>query len=104
MHPLTGQLAAVVASTDAVPRLVRQFTALFLVTPQGDVWRIFDSDEESGNTRFAPANDPKVVVRVFIGSGTQPVIKLYAFTEGESRSISAERLYEQLGAAKLEDN
>src|SRR4051812_37974868 len=56
MHPLTGQLAAVVASTDAVPRLVRQFTALFLVTPQGDVWRIFDSDEVSGNTRFSPAN------------------------------------------------
>jgi hypothetical protein len=102
MHPLTGQLAAVVASTDAVPRLVRQFTALFLVTPQGDVWRIFDSDEASGQTRFAPANDPQVLVRVFMGSGTQPAVKLYSFADGESRSISAERLYEQLGAAKVE--
>ena len=100
MHPLTGQLAAVMASTDAVPRLVRQFTALFLVTPQGDVWRIFDSDEPSGDTRFAPTNDPSVISRIFIGSGPNPIIKAYRFLEVESRSISAERLYEQLAAAK----
>jgi hypothetical protein len=99
MHAITGQLAAVMASTDAVPRLVRQFTALFLVTPRGDVWRIFDSDEISGATRFAPTNDPHVLTRVFIGSGPQPTVKLYTFLEGEARSISAERLYEQLQAA-----
>ena len=101
MHALSGQLAAVVASTDAVPRLVRQFTALFLVTPQGDVWRIFDSDESSGDTRFAPTNDPHVRSRVFIGSGSQPVIRTYRFLDGESRSISAERLLEQLQTAKV---
>jgi hypothetical protein len=104
MHPLTSQLSAVVASTDAVPRLVRQFTALFLVTPLGDVWRIFDSDEATGDTRFAPANDPHVLVRVFIGGGTQPMIRLYRFADGESRSISAERLYEQLSVAGVQEN
>jgi hypothetical protein len=100
MHPITGQLAAVVASTDAVPRLVRQFTALFLVTPQGEVWRIFDSDEPSGETRFAPTNDPHVVSRIFIGSGPNPIVRVYRFLDGEARSISAERLHEQLAAAK----
>ena len=100
MHAITGQLAAVMASTDAVPRLVRQFTALFLVTPQGDVWRIFDSAEPSGDTRFAPSNDPHVCSRVFIGSGSQPIIRVYRFLDGEARSISAERLLEQLGIAK----
>lgn len=100
MHPLTGQLAAVMASTDAVPRLVRQFTALFLVTPQGDVWRIFDSDDANGETRFAPSSDPNVRTRVFIGSGARPVVKVYTFAPGEPRSISAERLYDQLQAAR----
>jgi len=102
MHPLTGQLAAVVASTDAIPRLVRQFTALFLVTPQGDVWRIFDSDGPDAETRSAPTNDPHVWARIFIGSGTTPVVRVYRFADGEGRSISAERLFEQLGAAKVE--
>jgi hypothetical protein len=101
MHSLTGQLAAVMASTDAVPRLVRQFTALFLVTPQGDVWRVFDSDDESGETRFSPSSDPNVRTRVFIGSGALPVIRVYEFKKGEARSISAERLYEALLAARM---
>ena len=101
MHPLTGQLDAVTAGTDAAPRLVRQFTALFLVTPQGDVWRIYDSDDPDGITHFAPANDPNVWTRVFIGSGSNPAVRAYRFREGESRSISAERLLEQLAAARI---
>jgi hypothetical protein len=100
MHSLTGHLAAVVANTDAVPRLVRQFTALFLVTPTGDVWRVFDSDDEKGEERFSPSSDPNVCTRVFIGSGTQPIVKTYLFSSGEARSIAAERLYEQLKTAK----
>ena len=100
MHPLTGQLAAVMASTDAVPRLVRQFTALFLVTPQGDVWRVFDSDDANGETRYAPTSDPKVRTRVFIGSGPRPDVRVYEFQSGEPRSIAADRLHEQLVTAK----
>jgi hypothetical protein len=89
MHPLTGQLAAVMASTDAVPRLVRQFTALFLVTP----------DDATGDARYSPSSDPNVRARVFIGSGPRPEIRVYGFVAGEPRSIAAERLYEQLSAA-----
>ena len=101
MHPVTGQLAAVMASTDAVPRLIRQFTALFLVTPRGDVWRVFDSDDLAGDRRYAPSSDPNVRTRVFIGSGARPPIRVYEFVGDEPRSIGAERLFEQLLAAKL---
>lgn len=100
MHPITGQLAANMASTDGVPRLVRQFTALFLVTPQGEVWRIFDSDDASGDSRFSPSSDPNVQTSVFIGSGASPVIRVYTFKDREARSITAERLHDQLVTAK----
>jgi hypothetical protein len=100
MHSLSGQLAAIMASTDAVPRLVRQFTALFLVTPQGDVWRVFDSDDATGETRFSPSSDPNVRTRVFIGSGERPAIKVYTFREGEARLISADLLYDELKVAR----
>jgi hypothetical protein len=102
MHALTGQLAAVMASTDAIPRLVRQFSALFLVTPQGDVWRIFDSEGPETETRSTPTNDPHIWARIFIGSGATPVVRVYRFRDGESRSVNAERLFEQLGSANIE--
>jgi hypothetical protein len=101
MESLTGQLAAIVASTDAVPRLVRQFTALFLVTPRGEVWRVFDSDDATGETRCSPSSDPNIRTRVFVGSGPRPQMKVYEFQKDEPRSIGAERLYEQLVAARL---
>src|SRR5215212_1225719 len=100
MHPLTGQIAAVVASTDGVPRIVRQSTALYLVTPPGDVWRIFDSDDTTGETRYSPSSDPNVRTRVFIGSGAKPALKVYEFRPHEPRSIGADRLYDQLLEAK----
>jgi hypothetical protein len=100
MNSLTGQLAAIMASTDAVPRLVRQFTALFLVTPPGEVWRVFDSDDATGETRFSPNSHPGIRSRVFIGSGARPPVKVYEFATGEPRSISAERLYDQLQGAR----
>lgn len=103
MKALTGQLAAVLASTDAVPRLVRKSTTLFLVTPKGDVWRIFDSDDVRGKTRFAPAEDHEACSRVFVGSGLQPVVRVYRFSDGEAQSVNAEKLLHQLEAARAVD-
>ena len=95
MEALTGPLAAVVASTDAVPRVIRQLTAIFLVTPTGNVWRIFDSDD-TAEARSAAKHDQSVSTRIFIGSGPRAIVKVYRFLIGEDRSISAERLFEQL--------
>jgi len=96
MKPLAKQLAAVMASTDGIPRVIRQSSVLYLVTPTGDVWRVFDSDDETRVTRFAATHDPSVCTRIFIGSGPRAVVRVYRFLEGEDRSVSAERLYEQL--------
>lgn len=100
MHPIAGQLAAIMASTDGVPRVVRQANAVFFVTPQGAVWRIFDSDDAAGESRYAPASNPFARSRVFIGGGATPAVKIYAFRVDESRTVAvAERLHEQLLAA-----
>jgi hypothetical protein len=98
MHPIAG-LAAIMASTDGVPRVVRQANALFLVSPNGEVWRIFDSDDAAGESRYTPASNPFARSRVFMGSGATPTVKIYAFRMDEPRSAAAERLYEQLLAA-----
>jgi hypothetical protein len=99
MNSLTAQLAAVMASTDAVPRVIQQFPALFLVTPQGIVWRVFDSEDVGGTARVPSASDSTAPARVFMTGGTQPVVRVHLFTDGESHSIAADKLYEQMTAA-----
>jgi hypothetical protein len=100
MDPTLAQLAAIMASTDGVPRVVRQANALFLVSPKGAVWRIFDSDDATGESRYAPGTNPFARSRVFMSSGATPAVKIYAFLVDEPRSVGAERLYEQLLAAE----
>ena len=101
MHPLTGQLAAVMASTDAVPRLLRQFAELFLITPKGAVWRVYDSDEPGGAKRYASSEDPHATARVFVGGSEGQQVRVYLFKDGEPRTISADKLHEQLSASML---
>jgi hypothetical protein len=96
MRPLANQLAAVMASTDGIPRVIRESSVLYLVTPAGDVWRVFDSDDETRVTRFAATHDPSVSSRIFIGGGPRAVVRVYRFLKSEDRSVCAERLYEQL--------
>jgi hypothetical protein len=100
MSTLAKQLASVMASTDGIPRVIRQFSVIYLVTPSGDVWRVFDSEDETRVTRFAATHDPKVSTRIFIGSGPRAVVRVYRFLKTEDRSVSAERLFEQLGESR----
>jgi hypothetical protein len=103
MHPLTRQLATVMASNDGIPRVIKHASTIFLVTPEGEVWRIFDSDGPDGERRSEPANDPEVWARIFIGSGPKSVTRIYRFAFGESRSIAAEALVDQLRRSTIGD-
>ena len=96
MHPLTRRLAVTMASTDGEPRLISHANTLYLVTPPGEVWRVFDSDGPDGDTRSLPRNDPQVWGRIFVGSGAEPTVRIYRFGDDESRAVTAEQIYAQL--------
>jgi hypothetical protein len=100
MDTLAQQLAAALASTDGIPRVIRHFSILYLITPTGDIWRVFDSYDGTPASRVTAADDPNVNTRIFIGSGPYPVVRVYHFLEGDDRSVSAERLIEQLAASR----
>jgi hypothetical protein len=103
MHPLTRQLAVTMASTDGVPRLISHSNTVFLVTPPGDVWRVLDSEGPDTDSRSAPRNDPRVWARIFVGSGADPVVRIYRFRDDESRAVMPEQVYAQLIAATTGD-
>jgi hypothetical protein len=96
MHPISRQLAVTMASGDGMPRVIADRSTLYLVTPQGDVWRVFDSNEPGGEPRHAPVDDPAVSVRIFIGSGPNGIVRLHRFSAGESRAIGPADLNRQL--------
>jgi hypothetical protein len=99
MHPLSRTLALSMASTDGHARVIAHADTLYLVTPTGEVWRVFDSEGPDRETRGLPRNDRAVWGRIFIGSGGAAATKIYRFAVGESRSALPEDLVQQLRAA-----
>jgi hypothetical protein len=100
MHPLSRQLALTAASSDGLPRLIAHNDTVYLITPQGEVWRVLDANQPDGEARLAPTNDPSVWARVFVGAGTNPTVRIYRFAADERRVYSAEALYHQLMGSK----
>ena len=100
MHPLSRQLALTAASSDGLPRLIAHNDTIYLITPQGEVWRVLDANQPDGEARLAPSNDPSVWARVFVGAGVNPNVRIYRFGADERRVYSAEALYRQLIGSK----
>jgi hypothetical protein len=82
------------------PRVIQQFTAIFLVSREGDVWRVYDSDSLHGWGRRMPSDSSDVVSRVFVGIGRATTKRIHHFKSTEDRSLTADRLQAQLDAAK----
>ena len=95
MHPLSRQLAVTAAGNDGLPRLIAHSDTVYLITPQGEVWRVLDANQPDGEARLAPTSDPGVWARVFIGTGANPNVRIYPFGAGERRVYGADALYRQ---------
>jgi len=103
MDSLAKQLAILMASTDGIPRVIRQVNDVYLVTPAGEVWRVYDSGDDTGATRVPATADATVSHRVFVGNAPRSVVRVYRFLDTEDRSVSAERLLEQLGESRASE-
>lgn len=106
MHPLTHHLAVARSRADGEPRIIAQQNSMYLVTPAGEVWQVFDTDGRGWPGGGRPRNDPAVVARIFVASedGVAGVVRIYRFGVAESRFITVWRMLEQLERAKLGDD
>jgi hypothetical protein len=96
MHPQTRQLAVNQASADGEARIIADSGGMFLVTPGGDLWQVFDFEGQNGETRADPRNSPGVRARIFVGIETNATVRICRFDAGESRSTVPRSLLEQL--------
>jgi len=103
MENFTRKLAAVMSSTDAVPRMIQHEGMAFLITPQSEVWRVLDTTGPESATRSMPVDGSMAWGRVFVGGGPDRVVRTYRFSPDERRSVTAEELWRQLGQSKAGD-
>jgi hypothetical protein len=79
------------------PRVVLQPGALFLMTPEGEVWRVHDTDQ-NGTSRTPPSTNLGVRARLFVAA-TSGLTLIHRFPARNSRAIDAATLLEQLDTA-----
>ena len=105
VETFTHHLAVTHAMADGSPRIIARQATMFLATPTGEVWQVFDSDASTWLGGGLPRNDADVVARIFVraASGGR-VSRIYRFGIGESRSVTAWRILEQLERAMAGDD
>lgn len=100
MHPLTQELATKRASLDGEPRIVAHGGVISIVTPNGEIWQVFDLDSPNGEMRDYPLSDDRVYARIFVRMDAQSEPRIYRFASDESRSTGPVPLLTQLEGAR----
>src|SRR5215211_3051325 len=65
VETFTHHLAVTHAMADGMPRLIARQTAMFIATPTGEVWQVFDADATDWIGGGLPRNNPDVLARIF---------------------------------------
>jgi hypothetical protein len=103
MHAFSDHLAVRHAIADGMPRLIARHDTMFLATPKGEVWQVFDANANPHHGGV-PRNSPDVLARIFVGADNGLPVRIYRFGIGESRAITAWGMLEQLERALLGDD
>ena len=92
-----GAAFAVKPTGDAPePRVIQQFTSIFLVSRCGELWRVYDSATPNGTDRTMPSPGSTLPFRLFLALARKTEVRIHAFRPGEARDIAAPSLQPQL--------
>lgn len=101
---LTSSVAAALAvlpSKDgAEPRVIQQFTSIFLVSRFGELWRVYDSAAPDGTERRMPSNGSSLPYRLFLALARKTEVRVHTFADDGSREIDPQSLQAQLDASR----
>jgi hypothetical protein len=93
--------AALIGRSNGEPRVIQQFTSIFLVGRAGELWRVYDSSSPNGADRTMPSPESNARYRLFLGLARKSEMRAYAFTaDGSSREIDPASLQKQLDASR----
>ena len=96
--PVVAALTGRTSSSE--PRVIKQFTSIFLVGRAGELWRVYDSSSANGADRTMPSADSSARYRLFLGLARKSEMRAYMFTADGSREIDPVSLQKQLDASR----
>ena len=78
------------------PRVIRQFTSIFLVSRTDELWRVYDADAPDSIDREMPTPTSRRTCRVFVALATKEETRVFTFAERDSRDVEPLVLQAQL--------
>jgi hypothetical protein len=81
---------------DDAPRVIRQFTSVFLVSRSGELWRVYDTGTPQGFDRHMPSPLADLPHRLFVALARTSQMRVHTFEPGESRDVEPADLQRQL--------
>jgi hypothetical protein len=92
---VAAALAVLPTQADA-PRVIQQFTSVFLVSRYGELWRVYDCEAPDGSTRKMPSPGSTARARAFVALAQKGEVRIFRFGPGEGHDISPHALQQQL--------
>ena len=90
---------AVLPAKDDAPRVIQQFTSVFLVSRLGELWRVYDADDPDMGERVMPIAQSTKPYRLFMTLARASQRRVYTFAPGASHDIDPVTLQTQLDAS-----
>jgi hypothetical protein len=100
MHPLAQGFRTSDPNIENEPRIVAHGGTISLVTTNGELWQVFDSEGPNGELRDYPLSDDRVYARIFVRMDREAEPRIHRFRDGESRSTSPIEIAGQLERAE----
>jgi len=93
---VAAALAVLPSTIGDAPRVIRQFTSVFLMSSHGELWRVYETDTPDATDRHIPWRGSSHCYRVFIGLTREGPVRVHAFEPDESRETDPATLQDQL--------
>ena len=87
---------AVIPTKDDAPRVIQQFTSIFLVNRYGELWRVYDSTAPEGADRKMPSPGSTLSHRLFVALARKTELRVHTFAPGARHDTDPVSLQEQL--------
>jgi len=97
---VAAALAALPAAEQA-PRVIQQFTSIFLVNRFNEIWRVYDCETSDGDGRRMPSTGTLAAGRLFVGLARKAEVRIHFFGICEARDTSPDTLQRQLDDSQL---
>jgi hypothetical protein len=87
---------AVLPTDGDAPRVIQQFTSVFLVSRLGELWRVYDTGDPNGAERLMPSSLSTRRYRLFMGLARKTQVRIFEFAERAPRDVDPVSLQAQL--------